>query len=331
MSNHMKTIAYHKYGAPEVLCLEQAEKPSPKDDEVLIRIHATAVSSADCFYRQGKPFVARLFSGPIKPKHPVLGTQFAGEIEAVGKDVSLFKPGDQVYGATGVRMGTYAEYTCLPEDEAICLKPANMTFAEAVGISESACTALPFLRDTGKIKAGQKVLINGASGAVGTSAIQFAKFYGAEVTGVCSTPNLALVTSLGADHVIDYTAQDFTQTGDTYDIIFDAIGKNSFSRCKKALKSGGIYMTTVPSLTILFQMLWTSKFGKKRALFAATGMRKGWKKAKDLAFVKKQVEAGLIKPTLDRVYALEQAAKAHAYVDRGRKKGNVVLAMAGEF
>jgi len=309
----MKAIVYHEYGSPDVLRLEEVEKPTAKDNEVLIRVHAAAVSMAETIGRKGDPFIARLVTGLTGPKKTVLGSEFAGGIEAIGKDVKRFS------------VGAHAEYICLPEDGAMATKPVNVTYEEAAAVSAGGLTALPFLRDKGKIERGQTVLINGASGAVGTSAVQLAKYFGAVVTGVCSTTNVELVRSLGADEVIDYTREDFTGTDETYDIIFDAVGKSSFSRCRGALKPGGIYLTTVPTPAIAVQMLWTSKVGGKRAVFAATGLRPAKEKAKDLLFLKELCEAGALKPVIDRRYPMEQAADAHRYVETGHKKGHVVI------
>ncbi|UYP48826.1 Acryloyl-coenzyme A reductase [Candidatus Lokiarchaeum ossiferum] len=321
----MKAIICTKYGPPEVLNFKEVEKPTPKDNELLIKIYGAAVNSTDPTFRLGKPAISRLFTGLLKPKHRIPGDVLAGEIEAIGKDVTLFKVGDQVFGASINNLGAHAEYICLPEDGQIALKPINMNYGEAAAIVDGALTALPFLRDKGEIQSGQKVLINGASGSVGTAAIQLAKYYGAEVTGVCSTTNLELVTSLGADNVIDYTEEDFTKTGHTYDIIFDTVAKSSFSKCKRALNESGIYLTTVPTLPILFQALWTSKFGNKKAQFAAAGLRPTAEKAKDLLFLKGLIEAGKLKAAIDRVYSLEQMAEAHRYVEKGHKKGNVII------
>lgn len=320
----MKAIVCTKYGPPEVLHLKEVEKPTPRDNEVLVRIEATVTAPSDCAFRKGDPFISRLFTGFAKPKK-IPGDVLAGIIEAVGKDVKSFKEGDRIYGSSGTNFGTNAEYITLAEDEALAIKPANITSGEAAGISEGALTALPFLRDNGKIISGQKVLINGASGGVGVYAIQLAKYFGAEVTGVCSTVNLELVNCLGADKVIDYTKEDFTKTGDTYDIIFDAVGKSSFPHCKKALSSGGLYLSTVPTLSLMLHMLFTSIFGSKKAVFAATGLRKPEEKKKDLILLKELIEMGKIKPVIDRKYSLEQIADAHCYVEKGHKKGSVVI------
>jgi NADPH:quinone reductase-like Zn-dependent oxidoreductase len=259
------------------------------------------------------------------PKNPMLGSELAGEIEAVGKDVELFKEGDQVFGSAGTGLGAYAEYICLPEEGELVVKPSNVTYEEAVVVSDGALTALHFLSDKGNIQSGQRVLINGASGGVGTAAVQLAKYFGAKVTGVCSTTNLEMVKSLGADQVIDYTREDFAKTGQSYDIIFDTVAKSSFSHCKGSLTRKGIYLSTVATLPLVLQLLWTSMVGSKKAMFAAAGMRPASVKTKDLAFLKELIEAGKIKSVIDRRYPLEQIVEAHRYVDKGHKKGNVVI------
>ena len=322
----MKAITYTKYGSPDVLELSEIEKPTPMDNEVLIRIAATTVAAVDATFRKGDQLSARLFTGLIKPKNSILGGELAGEIEAVGKDVKRFKKGDQVFGATA-GFGAHTEYICLPEDGVLAIKPANMTYEEAAA-SYGVLTALPFLRDTGNIQSGQKVLINGASGSIGTFAVQLANYFGAQVTGVSSSRNLEMVKSLGADKVIDYTKEDFTQNGETYDIIFDTVGKSSFSQSKSALKENGIYLSTVMSPAILLQKLWTSKIGSKKAAISFTGLRSEDEKRKDLIFLKELIEAGKIKSVIDRCYPLEQIAEAHRYVDKGHKKGNVVITVA---
>jgi NADPH:quinone reductase-like Zn-dependent oxidoreductase len=327
----MKAIVFTEYGSPDVLHLEEIEKPVPNANEVLIKVRATTVTTGDVnvrgsvFVPPGLGFVPRLVFGLRKPRRRfrILGVELAGEVEAIGKEVRSLKVGDQVFGIDGLRPGAYAEYVCRPEKGALALKPANLTFEEAAALPFGAGTALFFLRDKGKIQSGQKVLIQGASGGVGTYAVQLAKYYGAEVTGVCSTANLALVKSLGADKVIDYTKEDFTQSGETYDIIFDTVvGKTSFSRCKHALKPNGRYLAVAGGLREMVQMLWTSMRDGKKVLAGSPPERK-----EELLFLKELVEAGRIKPVIDRCYPLEQTAEAHRYVDKGHKKGNVVISL----
>ena len=324
----MKAIVYREYGSPDVLKLEEVEKPTPKDNELLIKIHATTVTATEATFRRGEPLIARLFTGLTKPKNTRLGEELAGEIEAVGKDVTRFKIGDQIFGTAGPEFGANAEYICLPEDGVLTIKPANMDYEEAASSVDGVLTALPFLRDTGNIQSGQKVLINGASGSVGAAAVQLAQVFGAEVTGVCSTSNVELVKSLGANKVIDYTQEDFTQSQETYDLIFDTVGKTSFARCKKTLKPNGIFLeAAINGLGLLPQVLWTAMFGSKKVKIAATGLRPEGDRRKDLVFLKELIEAGKIKPVIDRCYPLEHIAEAHRYVDTGHKKGNVVISL----
>jgi NADPH:quinone reductase-like Zn-dependent oxidoreductase len=313
----MKAIVYERFGPPEVLQLREVEKPTPKDNEVLIRIHATTVSAEDPGMRRSPGL-----NGIGKPRKTILGFYLAGEIESVGKNVERFRVGDGVLGYTGMSLGAYAEYICRPEASVLAMKPANVTYEEAAAVPNGALTALYFLRDRANVQSGQNALIYGASGAVGTAAVQLAKCFGAEVTGVCSTTNLELVESLGADKVIDYTEEDFTKSGETYDIIFDAVGKSSFSRCKASLKNRGVYLTTVPTPATFLQMLWTSVAGGKSAIFGAAS--RSWS-SDDLTFIKGLVEASNLRPVIDRRYPLQQAAEAHRYVEKGHKKGNVVL------
>ncbi len=318
----MKAIVYTKYGPPDVLQLKEVDKPSPKDTEVLVKVYATTVTNSDTKLRKGL-FLARFFSGLIRPKRTIPGIELAGEIESVGKGVKRFKEGDQVFGFTDGAHGEYiggahAEYICLPE-ESVAMKPSSMTYEEAAAVPLSAVLALQALRKE-NVQSGQKVLINSASGGIGTFAVQLAKYFGAEVTGVCSTTNLEMVKSLGADKVIDYTKEDFTKTGQTYDLIFDMVPHNSFSNCKGSLKQRGVYLSGWPTLPLLLQWLWTSKIGSKKAKLMTAK-----KSLKSLIFIKELIEAGKIKPVIDRRYPLEQTAEAHRYVEKGHKKGNVVI------
>ncbi|NIS83389.1 MAG: zinc-binding dehydrogenase [Anaerolineales bacterium] len=322
----MKAIVHTAYGPPEELQLKEVEKPVPKDDEVRIKIHATTVTTTDCNVRN-MTFLPKLLRLPmrmqfgfLKPNIHILGTDLAGEIEATGKNVKRFKKGDQVYGTPEPALGAHAEYICIPEDGVLTEKPANMTYEEAASVPLAGHTALYFIRDQGNIQAGQKVLIIGASGAIGTFAVQLAKYYGAEVAGVCSTTNVELVKSLGADKVFDYTKEDFNKSGETYDVIFDAVHKSSFFRCKSSLKEKGIYLVTMPSLAFLLQMLWTSMAGDKKV---KNGSRSAT--VEDLLFLKELIEAEKLKTVIDRRYPLEQTAEAFRYVEKGHKRGNVVI------
>jgi len=317
----MKAIVFTKYGSPDVLQVREVVKPAPKDKDVLIKIYATSVTSGDCRMRKADPFAIRFFNGLTRPKKTtVLGNEFSGEIEEVGKDVKLYRIGDRVFGQTGLSLGANAEYICLPEDGTLAIKPASITYEEAATIPFGGSTALHFLRK-GNIRSGQKVLIYGASGSLGTAAVQLAKYFGVEVTGVCSTDNLELVKSLGADIVIDYTKVDFTKSDQTYDIIFDTIGKSPFSGCIKSLKQKGIYLRavhiTVPSIV---RGLLTSMTGSKKVIGGVATERK-----ENLVFLKELIEVGKFKPVIDRRYHLYQIAEAHRYVDKGHKKGNVAI------
>ncbi len=322
----MKAIIYTKYGPPDVLHLEEVEKPAPKDNEVLIKVHATSVTAGDCnargftFVPPGFGFLARLAFGLRKPKQPILGVELSGEIIEVGRDVKRFKNGDHVFGIS-IKYGVYAEYTCMTEDSCLVMKPVNLTFAEAASIPFGANTALYFLRDMAKLQPGQKVLIIGASGCTGVYAVQLAKYYGAEVTGVCSTRNLEMVRALGADHVIDYTREDFTRNSQTYDVILDMVpGKSSFARYKSSLKPNGLYLAGAGSLESFPQMAWTALTGGKKVIAGVSPDR-----TENLAFLKELLEAGKLIPVIDRCYPLEQTAEAHRYADTGRKRGSVVI------
>ena len=322
----MKAVICTKYGPPDVLQLKEVTKPVPRDNEVLIRIYATTVTKYDCWVRSstaptGFWLPMRIASGLRKPKKTILGTELSGEIEAAGKDATRLKKGDQVFGYPGMNLGAYAEFICLPEDGVIAIKPSNITYEEAASIPQGALTALFFLRK-GNVQSGQKVLIFGASGGVGNYAVQLAKYFGAEVIGVCSTTKFELVKSLGADKVIDYTKEDFTKSGETYDIILDTIGKSSVSGCKRSLKNDGFYLLTTFGLPKLVQILWLSMTSKRKVFY---GLLK--ERTEDLIFLKELIEAGKIKAVIDRSYPFEQAAEAHRYVETGRKKGNVVITM----
>ncbi len=320
----MKAIVYTSYGSPDVLQLKEIEKPTPKNNEVLIKVHATTVTATDCTFRKGQPFFSRLYTGLTKPKNQILGSELAGEIESTGKDVKLFKEGDQVF-CTTPGYGAYVEYICLPEEGAtLAIKPSNTTFAEAVAC-DGFLTALPFLRDKGKIKSGQKVLINGASGSIGSAAVQIASYFRAEVTGVCGTTNLELVKSIGADKVIDYTKEDFTKKDETYDIIFDTVAKLSFSKCKDSLKRNGIFLEAGITMAVFPQVLRTSIIGSRKVKIMATGLRPPKERTKDLIFLRKLIETGKFKAVIDRSYPFVQIVEAHRYVDAGHKKGNVVI------
>jgi len=323
----MKAVVYAKYGSPDVLELKEVAKPTPKSNEILIKVHAATVTAGDVnargftFVPPGFGPIPRLIFGLTKPKRTILGFEVAGEVESLGKEVKAFKQGNQVFGSTGMNLGAYAEYVCLPENCTLDIKPSNMTYEEAASIPFGGETALSFLRDMANVKPGQKVLINGASGGVGVYAVQIAKYYGADVTGVCSTANLELVRSLGADRVIDYTKQDFRKNGETYDVIMDTVcGENSFSRCKNSLKPNGLYLAVAGSVREMLQAALPFMTGGRKVITGPAADRK-----EDLVFLKELIEAGKLNAVIDRRYPLEQTAEAHRYVDTGRKRGSVVI------
>lgn len=315
----MKAVVYTHYGLPEVLHLKEVPKPSPKDNEILIRIKATAVNSGDVRLRKADPFAVRFFFGLLKPKIHILGSVFSGEVESAGKQASLFKTGDEVFRHTDMRFGAYAEFICLPENGSLALKPAHISHNEAATIPFGGVTALYFIRKA-NIKANQKVLVVGASGAVGSGAVQLAKSHGAMVIGVCSTVNIDLVKSIGADKVIDYTKEDFTRNGETYDLIFDTVNTVSVVRSLKSLTKNGIMILSAAGMSETLQGLWINISGSRKIL---TGVISH--KAEDIIYLKELIEAQKFKPVIDRTYPLNQVAEAHAYVEKGHKKGNVAI------
>jgi NADPH:quinone reductase-like Zn-dependent oxidoreductase len=332
----MKAVVFTEYGSPDVLRLEEVAKPTPKADQVLVRVFATTVNYGDLVARKLAHLSSREFNMPAlfllptrmnfgwnKPKNNILGSELAGQVEAVGERVTKFKPGDRVFAYTGMGMGANAEYICLPEKGTIALKPANMGYDEAATLPYGAVMAVSLLKKA-NVQPGQNVLINGASGGIGAVAVQLAKYYGAEVTGVCGAPRLEYVKSLGADNVIDYARQDFTRNGETYDLIFDILGRSSYSRCRGSLKPRGIYLLASFKSRALFDMLRTSLAGcKHRVICAMAG-----EKAESLVFVKDLVEAGKVKAVIDRRFPLEQTAEAHRYVEQGQRQGQVVITVA---
>ncbi|MBI4658832.1 MAG: NAD(P)-dependent alcohol dehydrogenase [Verrucomicrobia bacterium] len=328
----MKAAVYTRYGPPEVLEIKDVEKPVPRDSEVLVRIHATTVSAGDWRMRKADPFIARFMNGLWGPrKVQILGMEFAGTIESVGKSVTRFEAGDQVFGSTGFKFGAHAEYACLAEDGLLAIKPVNMTFEEGAAVLFGGVSALHFLRKA-KIQAGQKVLIYGASGSVGVFAVQLAKHFGAHVTGVCSTANLDLVKSLGADEVVDYTKEDFSGAGRIYDVVFDTVGKSGWSRSLKALKRGGCYVRVGGAgrlssiLGDILRGIWVSSTSATKVIGGMAREGGG-----DVAFLKALIEAGKLRTVIDRRYSLEQIAEAHGYVEAGHKKGHVVILLEHDY
>jgi NADPH:quinone reductase-like Zn-dependent oxidoreductase len=329
----MKAIVFTEYGSPDVLHLKDVPKPSPKENEILVRVYATPVNYGDLTARNfassqfnmPAPFYlpARMAFGWSKPKTNVLGSELAGQVEAVGAAVTKFQPGDQVFAYVGMRMGANAEYLCIPETGTIALKPVNLSYAEAATLPYGAIMASSLLRKV-NLQPGQKVLINGASGGIGSMAVQLAKHLGAEVTGVCGAPRLDFVRSLGADKVVDYTQEDFTQNGETYDLIFDILGKRSFAQLKPSLTPNGIYLLASYKMKAIFQMLWTALTRRKQKIICAFAEET----AQDLVLVGELAEAGQIKAIIDRCFPLEQAAEAHRYAESGQKRGSVIITLA---
>jgi len=320
----MKAIKYTGYGSPDVLRVTEMDRPVPKNGELLIKVVATTVTSAECGMRRGEPRWGRVILGFIRPRRrmQILGTEVAGIVETVGREVTRFHPGNQVFGFTGFSLGANAEYAVMPDSGSLALKPPNISFEEAAAVVDGATTALYFLRDRAKVRSGQRVLVNGAAGSIGTYAVQLAKYLGAEVTGVCGPGNIALVATLGADRVIDYTARDFTEGGEKYDVIFDTVGRSSFRQSKAALTRSGCYVPTTGLSNILLA-LWTALTRGPRVV---TGM--SVKKNDALTFLTELIEADNLTIVIDRTYPLEQIADAHRYVETGHKRGSVVIQVA---
>ena len=321
----MKAVICSQYGSADVLELQDIEKPTVKSGEVLVKIMASSTTAADSMMRQGVPVFGRLFLGLRKPKFPITGTGFAGIIEELGEGVKNYKVGDKVFGESALGAGTNAEYVCVSQDAVLMPMPANISFEEAAPLCDGALTSINFLQDVSHIKPGQRVLINGAAGSLGTAAVQLAKHYGAHVIGVCSTQNISLVKSLGAHEVIDYTRQDFCNNAGKYNIIYDTVGKRHFNECKKVLEEDGEFISPVLNLKLLFQMLFTSIFKGKKAKFSATGIRPPQELRKLLEQLIPLIESGKLKTHIDKRFSLSQIKEAHQYVDSGHKRGNVVI------
>jgi NADPH:quinone reductase-like Zn-dependent oxidoreductase len=326
----MKAVVYTKYGPPEVLHLKEVDKPTPLDNEVLIKIHATTVNRTDCGFRKAEYFIIRFFGGFFRPKKNILGSELAGEIEAIGKDVKTFKPGDQVFGLSTYKFGTHAEYICMSEKASIAIKPINMSYEEAAAVCDGAFLAINYIRKI-DFKNSPKILVNGASGSIGSACVQLAKYFGAEITAVCNTKNLELVKSLGAGEVIDYTKENFTKNGQLYDVVLDSVGKSSFFKCRKILKPGGTYFST--ELGFLSQNIFLALL---TPIFSSLPGRLAGKKVKfpipkdskeDIVFFKELIEAGKYRAVIDKRYTLEQIIEAYRYVETGQKTGNVVITL----
>ena len=324
----MKAVISTKYGGPEIFEIREVPQPTPKSNEILVKVHASSVSRADTMMRTGKPYIGRLMMGMSKPKHAIPGTGFAGEVVQVGNNAKRFKKGDRVFGENIETFGTNAEYVCVPEDGVVANLPKNMNYLEAAALCDGALTSMNFLKLIGNIKPGQKVLINGASGGLGSAAVQLAKHFGANVTGVCSSKNVEMVLGLGADTVIDYTKQDFTESFHTFDLIYDTVGTNSFSKSKKVLTKTGAYISPVLGLGVLRDMMCSSLFEKKKAKFSATGILPVPQLKELLAELIQVIEAGGLHTVIDRTYRIDEIKDAHTYIDQGHKRGCVVLYMS---
>src|SRR4029079_8249490 len=322
----VKAAVSRSFGPPDVVTVADVPRPEPRDDEILVRVRAAAVGVVDGLARRGSPWYARAHFGLLRPRFQVLGCDFAGDVAAAGAGVSLFRVGQAVFGTIAPRFGAHAEYICLPEHGAVAAKPSDVSYAEAAALADA--TALCFLRDKAGLRSGQAVLVNGASGAVGSAAVQLAAHFGATVTGVCSGPHLRLVRKLGAESVIDYTRTDFTRAGRRYDVIFDVAGTSSFGRCRRALNPGGVYLTTAPSPAIIAAMPWTARFGSRRAVVAFTGLRPASEKRKDLLAIRELAEASALVPVVGACYPLTRIADAYRHVDAGHKKGTIVVTMS---
>ena len=321
----MKAVVCNKYGSPEVLKVQETEKPIPKNNEVLVKVHAASVTAADIMMRKGSPIFGRLFIGLFRPKIKTPGTGFAGVIESVGCDVACFNLGDRVFGEVLFSSGTNAEYVCVNETQLIFKIPKGMSYAQAAPVCDGALTSLNFLQNLANIITGQTILINGASGSLGTAAIQLAKNSGARVTGICSTANVALMRSLGADHVIDYTQEDFSNNGQKYDVIYDTVGKLSYLKCKGSLVDSGIFISPVLSLSLLLQVIWTAAFNQKKVKFSATGVLPVPVLRDLLSKLIDYFEKDKLRSVMDKTFTLSEIADAHAYVETGRKIGNITL------
>ncbi|MFD1512549.1 NAD(P)-dependent alcohol dehydrogenase [Halomarina rubra] len=325
-SGRMRAVTARRYGSPDVLEVSDVERPTPAPDEVLVRVRASTVGPPDSATREGSPAPIRLFSGLRRPK-AIPGDALAGVVEATGATVTRFAEGDRVFGTTAPETGAHAEYVCLAEDAVLAVTPSSVDHGEAATVADGGLTALAFLRDVVDLRAGQSILVNGASGGVGTFAVQLAAHFGADVTGVCSTDNVALVESLGADTVLDYTETDFTATGERYDVVFDVVGKRSYPECRDSLTPTGVYLTTVPSAGVGYWVARTRLGGGRRAKFAATGVKPASEKQVNLGVLRELLDQGELRAVVDRTYPLEAIAEAHRYVDTGHKVGAVVLAM----